>query len=152
MTPKSRYRYDAERRERDFRTRYLGGFTGLLFRALGGDARPLCDLLLSDKRLSADDRDGLAWLIDKKMQHAPKGRRTGRARGPWYDAAWEVYDLVRARRKAEQAERAIVGRQRLPKGRLDQLILEAVRDVGNRRPGVLDADRDAPGIRKMLDR
>jgi len=151
-TSKSRPPYDAARRERDFRRKYLGGFTGLLFRAADGDAKPLCDLMESDRPLSTDDRLGLAWLIHNKLQHAPKGRRPGRASTPYLDAAWEVYDLVRARRRAEQAERAALGRQRLPKGRLDQLIRETIQEVGKRRPGLLDADRDGAHIRSMLDR
>ena len=123
MTNQSRFPYDAERRQDAFRKRYFTGFTGLLFRAHQGDAKPLCNYLQSDQHLSAEDREGLAWLIDSKMQAPPLGRRPHRVRSPLLDSAWDIYDEVRRRREAERAK---AGRQRLPKGRLPNLVEEVI--------------------------
>ncbi len=123
MTRQSRYRYDAEHRRAALQERYFTGFMGLLFRAHQGNAKPLCDYLRSDQHLSTEDREGLAWLMDKKMQAPPLGRRPGRVRSPIIDSAWEIYDEVCRRR---EAERSMDGRQRLPKGRLPKLVEEVI--------------------------
>ena len=123
---KSRYRYDGERAEAAFRRRYFGDatFDGLLFQVLWfGNVTPLRRYLLSTKPLSEDEREGLAWMLEQKLARRGPGRPRGRARSDFLDAAHRVCRAVRARREAERG----AGRQRLPKGRLAELVIQAIK-------------------------
>ncbi len=143
MTKQSRFPYDAERRQDAFRKRYLesANFDSLLFRVLWlDDAAPLCRYLESDKPLSAEDRERLAWMLDLKLRPPRRGRRRGRARTPLLDAAFRVCSAVRQRR---DAERAADFRQRLPKGRLRELVEQAIKADEARHPsskGLLETE------------
>jgi hypothetical protein len=142
---KGAFHYDVERSREDYRRRYQTGFIGLLFKVLQEkDESPLCDYLRSNAPLSDQDREGLAWLIEKLLLRG--GRPYGRTRGPVWDAEYWIVRQVKRFKEKWREER---GRPRVPKAatgtEIDRLIALAEKRFPNAK-GKINADH----IRTLL--
>lgn len=117
------------RREKEFRSRArmvghenLETFDGLIAHARQGNTKPLCSYLRSDKPLSRDDREHLAWLIDRIAQHGRKGRRPGSA----HPTNKHIYAAALVVLREQSKWRAGSRRTYVPKAETDKMIRQVI--------------------------
>jgi hypothetical protein len=119
----TRFRYDADRRERDFRRRWK-----LLNRVDREDAERWVSLLRSDAPLPAIDRAEVASLLESLLL---RGRQPGTKSSRYGDRMNRVARDVYERR---ETAKAATGQERMPRAALKALAKRAISDDYARHP------------------
>lgn len=112
MTTKSRFTYDADRARESLRGRWK-----TLNHVDRDDAETILAWLRSDVRLSMDDRAEIASMIEALLLR-------GRQPGPSNQLQAKANEMLSEIRSRGDAERKATGRQRLPRGRQQELVRE----------------------------
>jgi hypothetical protein len=125
--------------------RRMGQFDDDIRRAYRGDTKGLCDYLNSDCPLCHVHREQIAELINRRIERKQRGRPRGSALFPNPAREAESQIVYRVR----QLKSRMYG-DKLPKGKLDQLIDQVCEDSAEEFDGVAGISID--NIRRELKR